>query len=93
VIIGESAVVTAPLKAASVVIAGNISGDIIAAKRVEIRSTAKVFGNLTTPVLVIEDGALFEGYCTISSEAKEDRKVTPTVARHERVVQQAAVAE
>jgi cytoskeletal protein CcmA (bactofilin family) len=92
VVIGEGAVVTAQLKAASVVIAGKISADIIAAKRVEIRPTAKVFGNITTPVLVVEDGALFEGHCTMIAEVKEDLKATPTVAK-QRVVPQIAVAQ
>jgi cytoskeletal protein CcmA (bactofilin family) len=90
VVIGESAVITAQVKAASVVIAGKVSGDIIAGKRVEIRPTAKVFGNLTTPVLVVHDGALFEGHCAMSAEVKEDRKVTPIVAKEERVVAQVA---
>jgi cytoskeletal protein CcmA (bactofilin family) len=90
VMVGESAVVTAQVKAASVVIAGKISGDIIAGKRIEIRPTAKVFGNLTTPVLVVHDGALFEGHCAMNPEVKEDRKVTPIVAKEERVVAQVA---
>jgi cytoskeletal protein CcmA (bactofilin family) len=92
VVIGESAIVTAQLKASSIVIAGKISGDILASKRVEIRPTAKVFGNLTTPVLVVHDGALFEGHCTMNAEVKEDRKVTPIAAKEERIVPQAAVA-
>jgi cytoskeletal protein CcmA (bactofilin family) len=90
VVIGEGAVITAQVKAASVVIAGKVSGDIIAGKRVEIRPTAKVFGNLTTPVLVVHDGALFEGHCAMNAEVKEDRKVTPIVAKEERVVAQVA---
>jgi cytoskeletal protein CcmA (bactofilin family) len=90
VVVGESAVVTAQLKAASVVIAGRISGDIIAGKRVEIRATARVIGNLTTPVLVVHDGALFEGHCAMNAEVKEDRKVTPIVVKEERVVAQVA---
>jgi len=88
VVIGEGAVVTAQLKAASIVIAGKISGNIIAAKRVEIRPTARVFGNITTPVLVVEGGALFEGHCTMNAEVKEDLKVTPAVAKQDRVVPQ-----
>ena len=98
VLVGESAVITAQLKAASVVIAGKVSGDSIAGKRVEIRPTAKVFGNLTTPVLVVHDGALFEGHCAMSgevkmnAEVKDDRKVTPIVAKEERVVTQVAAA-
>jgi cytoskeletal protein CcmA (bactofilin family) len=85
-VIGENAVVTAKLDAVSVVIAGRFSGDIIASKRVEIRPAAKVLGNLTTPILVVHDGALFEGHCTMNPEVKEDLKVTPTVATQERVV-------
>jgi cytoskeletal protein CcmA (bactofilin family) len=94
VVIGESAVVTALLNAPSVVIAGKFSGDMIAAKRIEIRPTAKVFGNLTTPVLVMHDGALFEGHCRMNAEVKEDRKVTPIVAKEERerIVLHTAVA-
>jgi cytoskeletal protein CcmA (bactofilin family) len=96
VVVGETAVITAQIRAASVVIAGKVSGDIIAGKRVEIRPTAKVFGNLTSPVLVVHDGALFEGHCTMNAEVKnvevkDDRKVTPMVAKEERVVAQVAV--
>jgi cytoskeletal protein CcmA (bactofilin family) len=91
VVIGEGAIVTAPLKGASVVIAGKVNGDIQASKRIEIRPTAKVFGNLTTPVLVVHDGALFVGQCTMHTEAKEDRSVTPVAAKEESVVRQPAV--
>ena len=91
-VIGEGAIVTALLRVASVVIAGKVSGDIQASRGIEIRPTARVFGNLTTPVLVMHDGALFQGHCTMHAEAKEDRKVTPIAAREERVVQQPAVA-
>ncbi len=91
VVVGESAVLTAQVRAASVMIAGKISGDITAGKRIEIRPTAKVFGSLTTPVLVVHDGALFEGHCTMNAEVKEDRKVTPMVAKEEHIVAQVAV--
>jgi len=75
--IGESAVVTAQIKAASIVVAGKVSGDITATSRIEIRPSAKVVGNLTAPVLVVHEGATFEGHCSMSPEgAREDRKVT-----------------
>lgn len=75
--IGESAVITAQIKAASVVVAGKVSGDIIATHRIEIRPAAKVLGNLTSPILVIQEGAFFEGNCAMELEpAREERKVT-----------------
>jgi cytoskeletal protein CcmA (bactofilin family) len=74
--IGESAVVAAQIRAASVVVAGKVSGDIVALQRIEIRPSAKVLGNITAPVLVINEGALFEGHCAMQPEAHDDRKVT-----------------
>ena len=75
--IGESAVVTAQIKAASIIVAGKVSGDISATSRIEIRPSAKVVGNLTAPVLVVHEGATFEGHCSMSPEgSREDRKVT-----------------
>jgi cytoskeletal protein CcmA (bactofilin family) len=88
--VGESAVITAQIKAAAVVIAGKVSGDINASRRIEIRPSAKVIGNLTTPVLVIQEGALFEGHCTMQAEgAHEERKVT-VFPKEERLTQAAA---
>jgi cytoskeletal protein CcmA (bactofilin family) len=75
--IGESAVVTAQIKAASIVVAGKVSGDITATSRIEIRPSAKVVGNLTAPVLVVHEGATFEGHCSMAPEgARDERKVT-----------------
>ena|SRR5215472_14000042 len=91
VVIGANAKLTGQLRAASIVIEGMISGgDIIAAKRVELRRTAKVVGDLTTPVLVVEDGALFDGHCTMKREVKKDLDLTPTIAKQEHLIPQAA---
>jgi cytoskeletal protein CcmA (bactofilin family) len=89
VAIGESAVVTAQIRAASVLVAGKVSGDITATQRIEIRPSAKVMGNLTAPVLVVHEGALFEGHCSMQPEGvREDRKVT-VFPKEERMAQAA----
>ncbi|MFZ0658691.1 MAG: polymer-forming cytoskeletal protein [Candidatus Binataceae bacterium] len=88
--IGESATVTAQIRAASVVVAGKVSGDIIATQRIEIRPSAKVIGNLSAPVLVVHEGAQFEGHCAMQPEGvREDRKVT-VFPKEERPLQAAA---
>jgi cytoskeletal protein CcmA (bactofilin family) len=88
-VIGETAVVTAQIRAASVTIAGKVSGDIIATQRIEIRPAAKVNGNITAPVLVINEGALFEGHCSMQPESgRDDRKVT-VFPKEERLAQAA----
>jgi cytoskeletal protein CcmA (bactofilin family) len=43
-IIGESAVVSAQIKASSIIVAGKLSGEIIASERIEIRPSAKGVG-------------------------------------------------
>jgi cytoskeletal protein CcmA (bactofilin family) len=88
--IGDTAVVTAQVRAASVTIAGKVSGDITASQRIEIRPSAKVNGNITAPVLVVHEGALFEGHCSMQPEAREERKVT-VFPKEERPPQVAAV--
>lgn len=87
--IGETAVVTAQIRAASVSVAGKVSGDIVATQRIEIRPSAKVSGNVTAPVLSIQEGALFEGHCSMQPEGiRDDRKIT-VFPKEERVAQAA----
>ena len=71
-IIGKTAVVTAPIKAASIIVAGKVSGDISASQRIELQASARVLGNLTAPVLVVQDGAMFEGHCVIRPRGGTD---------------------
>ena len=85
--ISETAVVTAQIRAATVSVAGKVSGDIVATQRIEIRANAKMSGNLTAPILVVQEGALFEGHCSMQPEGvREDRKIT-VFPKEERVAQ------
>lgn len=84
--VGESAVITAQIKAASVVVAGKVSGDITATHRIEIRPSAKVLGNLTSPTLVIQEGAFFEGTCAMELEpAREGIAKVTVLSKEDRV--------
>lgn len=77
-IVGEGAIINAQISGNSVVIKGRVTGDITARKRVEIRAPGKLFGNVTTPSLIIQEGVIFEGHCSMggAEAAKTDRKVT-----------------
>ena len=67
-VIGESAVVKATIHGATVVVHGTVTGDIRATSRLEIRKPAKVKGNISSAVLVIEEGASFEGKCAMGGD-------------------------
>src|SRR5262245_2232019 len=74
-IIGESAVVNATINGAAVIVHGRVTGDVTARKRLEIRAPGKLVGNISTPSLVIHEGVIFEGQCTMSSTAPEAQRV------------------
>lgn len=73
-IIGEKAVISAEIKAGTIYISGKVHGNITASERVDINSKGQVYGNINTPVLVIEEGVIFEGSCKMTKkENKEGR--------------------
>lgn len=75
--IAESALVNAQITGETIVLRGKVTGDITASKKLEIRAPGKLFGNVTTPSLVIEEGVVFEGHCSMgASESRSERKVT-----------------
>jgi cytoskeletal protein CcmA (bactofilin family) len=59
----ETGEVDTDLFVAVAIIDGLVRGDIKATERVELNSSARVIGNIDTPALAMQPGAVFEGYC------------------------------
>ena len=68
--VGETAKATADVIAREVIVYGELSGHLQAADRIEIKRHASVKGDLTTPRIVIEDGAYFKGTVQIERRKK-----------------------
>jgi len=66
-VIGTNGKVDANIEVAVATIHGTVNGDIIATQRLELGRAAKVTGNIQTPSLVIEQGAIFEGSCKMTA--------------------------
>ena len=79
-VVGKTAEVNAEIRAGNVVIEGQVHGQITAAESLEIHSSARVYGNLKTPSLMIEKGAVFEGNCAMESANRSTRKEPQVVA-------------
>ncbi|MBN2322347.1 MAG: polymer-forming cytoskeletal protein [Spirochaetes bacterium] len=62
-IIGENAKINANIKADSIVIAGEVKGDVEAIDRLEMLPSGKLYGNIKTKKLKMADGVVFEGSC------------------------------
>lgn len=74
-IVGESAVLNAEISVGSIVISGTVKGNITATGKIEIQRPGKVYGNLKTPSLFIEEGVLFEGGCQMTQDRKAEEKI------------------
>ena len=72
--IGEKAKVKTNINATSVVVEGLVIGNVTANRRILLLSTARVLGDLKTPELIIQDGVVLEGRCTISHVRIEDTR-------------------
>jgi excisionase family DNA binding protein len=66
--IGEDASVNANIVGEDIVIAGKVKGKIKATKKLTFKSTAYVEGEIQTPTLSIEEGAIFNGKCNMTEE-------------------------
>lgn len=67
-IVGENAKIKAEIAVASVVIKGEVTGNIKAANCVELHSPARLLGNIMTPTLYVQKGVIFEGNTIMESE-------------------------
>jgi len=71
-IVGETAVIKGKVGLDTIIINGLVEGDVNAKTRVEIHSTGKVYGTLSTPILTINEGGILEGHCKM--EGAPDRR-------------------
>jgi cytoskeletal protein CcmA (bactofilin family) len=66
--IGPHASVVADLVAGSVTISGQVKGSVMANATVDLKSTARVEGDITAPTFAMEDGATLVGKVDTSSK-------------------------
>ncbi len=84
-IIGATGKVDANIAVAAALVNGMVNGDIIATEKIELGRTARVTGNIQTPRLVIEDGAVLEGGCSMTKARETSEKRS---ANSQRIVEE-----
>lgn len=78
VLIGRNGRAECSIKAGTVVVGGILKGDIISSEKVVVLSSAMVIGNITTPRLVVEEGVILNGTCTVlGSKNRSQPRETP----------------
>ena len=67
-IVGESAHIEGDIHVGRIAISGTVVGKIVADTRVEIHRNGKVYSDVDTPALIIEEGAIFQGNCVMGDK-------------------------
>ena len=79
-IIGKSATIKGNLSVNSVSIEGTIQGNIAARDKIEMKSTAKVTGDISAKRLSVEDGVTFVGKSEVNPAKSGQAAPTPAPA-------------
>ncbi len=80
-IIGTNGQVDANVAVAAAMINGTVNGDIVASEKLQLGRTARVIGNIYSPRLIVEEGAILEGNCSMlkARETQEEEAVAAAI--------------
>ena len=80
-IIGTNGQVDANIMVAAAMINGSVNGDVVASEKLQLGRTARVMGNIHSPRLIVEEGAILEGSCSMlkARETQEEEAVAAAV--------------
>ena len=76
-VVGERGKVEADVKVGQLIINGEVRGTLQATERIEVHSKGRVFGNILTPTLTVEEGAYLEATCQTKGVAKSAGAAKP----------------
>ena len=79
--VAKEATCEAEVQAGSIIIEGEVRGNLTASDRIEMKPTTRYEGDLTTAKLVVEEGAQFRGHVTVGPDAVKSKPQGPGGAR------------
>jgi len=79
-IIGESGEVQGKIDINTVIIHGKVLGAIQAKGRIEMYPPAWVQGDIISPALIVQEGAIFQGNCSMGKKVEKEKPVLESLA-------------
>ena len=70
-VIGETGDMQADVEVGTLVCKGNLSGTVVASKKIEMHPASKITGNVQTPAVSIELGAVLDGHLNMTGRTSE----------------------
>ncbi len=77
-IVGEKGDIDAEIEVGRISVGGKVKGTIKALEKVELLPTSKVDANIITKHLVINEGAIFNGSCSMDAKSHIDKGLSVT---------------
>jgi cytoskeletal protein CcmA (bactofilin family) len=71
-IVGEKGVINAQIRAGIVLVSGEVVGNVVGLERVELRGGARVSGDIEAPIVVVDEGVMFDGHCRMTRAGAEE---------------------
>jgi cytoskeletal protein CcmA (bactofilin family) len=71
--VAKEAKMQADVEAGSIVVEGDVHGNLSANERIELKQSARYEGDLRTSKLVVDEGAVFSGHVQVGPEAVKNR--------------------
>jgi cytoskeletal protein CcmA (bactofilin family) len=72
VTVEKSGRITATIRASTLLIKGEVKGDVSVRERLEVTSTGSLTGNIVAPAILVGAGARISGHCRIHPQVKTD---------------------
>ena len=72
--VGPEAKINANINAQEAVISGTVDGNMIVIKRLELKSTAKITGDITAEIIAVDNGAVISGRMSIGNKVTASQK-------------------
>ena len=70
-VIGETGNMQADIEVGTLVCKGSLNGTVIASKKIEMHPASKITGNIQTPAVSIELGAVLDGHLNMTGRTSE----------------------
>jgi cytoskeletal protein CcmA (bactofilin family) len=77
-IIGDGAEIEGKIEIDTIVISGQVTGHIVAKRKIEMLPPAVVKADIITSALAIQEGALFEGNCSMGKKQVQSEEYAGT---------------
>jgi cytoskeletal protein CcmA (bactofilin family) len=79
-VVGEKGRLESNVRVSQIDVSGEVKGNIVADQKIEIRPSGRVSGDILSPTVIINEGAVFDGNCRTRSVGDEEEMESSTAS-------------